>query len=317
MPLVSIIIPVYNVEKYLENTIKSCLSQTLHDIEIIIVNDGSLDNSQSIIDFYSKQDKRIIPVIKKNEGVTLARKCGLEKSQSEYIFYLDGDDYLPNESLELLYKKAKTYDADWVVGDFIVEFENKKKIERRFKDFDVLNNIEFLRYVFENRDFYFTGRLIKTELIKGVELNIPSDITYGEDNLAVVQLGYSLKKAVKLDSFILYYIQRSESVTNRLKQKDLIQRANAIKLLLEFVKIKNIEDLLKEELNVFALNELYYCIMTGHVDREFSNKFLEINVIINTYRKGLINLKIFFVLLVASIHIESVIRIIELIKRYK
>jgi glycosyltransferase involved in cell wall biosynthesis len=185
-PKVSIIIPVYKVEQYLNKSIQSCLNQTLREIEIVLVNDGSPDGSKEIIEHYANIDDRVKFIHKKNQGVTLARKDGLSMAVGDYIFYLDGDDYLTDNAIELLYNKAIKEKADWVVGDFYLDFGNKI-LEKKFKDLGVVNNIDFLKYCFENRDFFFTGRLIRTVLIKRLNLDIPPNITYGEDNLAVVQ----------------------------------------------------------------------------------------------------------------------------------
>ena len=105
-PLVSVIVPVYNVEKYLEECLDSIINQTLEDIEIICVNDGSTDNSLKILKKYAKKDNRIKIINQKNCGLGCARNSGLNQSQGDYIFFLDSDDYLNPNILEKLYPKA-------------------------------------------------------------------------------------------------------------------------------------------------------------------------------------------------------------------
>lgn len=113
--LVSVIIPVYNVEHYLKKCIDSVLQQTLKNIEILIVNDGSTDNSQSIISQYQEEFPELIKsYTKENGGLSSARNFALEKANGEYITFLDSDDYLDNDYLEVLYKEAKKYNSDMV-----------------------------------------------------------------------------------------------------------------------------------------------------------------------------------------------------------
>ena len=116
---ISIIVPIYNVEQYLQKTIESCINQTLKELEVILVDDGSKDASGKVVDDFAKKDNRIKVIHKQNEGVTIARNTGLAVATGKYIFFLDGDDYLPLNAMDLLYQKAIEEDADWVIGDYI------------------------------------------------------------------------------------------------------------------------------------------------------------------------------------------------------
>ena len=104
---VSVIVPVFNSENYLEKCLDSILSQTLNDIELILINDGSTDNSLSIIKNYSRKYSNIIYKSKKNEGQAIARNIGIEMATGEFICFVDSDDYIENTMLEKLYKIAK------------------------------------------------------------------------------------------------------------------------------------------------------------------------------------------------------------------
>lgn len=117
--MISVIIPVYNVEKYLRDCLNSVINQTYKDLEIICINDGSKDNSLSILEEYAKKDKRIIIINKENAGVSAARNDGIEKSTGEYLFCLDSDDYIDNDFFEVFYNNAKKNNSDLVVlGNF-------------------------------------------------------------------------------------------------------------------------------------------------------------------------------------------------------
>ena len=113
MPAVSIVIPVYNIGKYLEKCLDSVVAQTFPDIEIIVVNDGSTDNSPEIIARYADKDSRIVVIDKSNEGLAYARKSGIEAARGTYIYHLDGDDYLELDAIELLYRKPKKKMPIW------------------------------------------------------------------------------------------------------------------------------------------------------------------------------------------------------------
>lgn len=118
MPLISIIVPVYNVERYLSQCIDSLLSQTLVDIEIILINDGSTDFSLKICDQYAEKDQRIIIISKKNEGPAKARRVGLEKANAEYISFLDSDDFYEPMFCEIMYTHMVRSNADLVECDY-------------------------------------------------------------------------------------------------------------------------------------------------------------------------------------------------------
>ena len=114
-PHVSILIPIYNVEKYLPRCLDSLLNQTLTDIEIICVNDGSIDNSLKLLKQYQAQDNRIIIVDKKNGGLPSARNAGLDRARGEYVGFVDSDDYVEPSMFETLYKTAKKENSEVVI----------------------------------------------------------------------------------------------------------------------------------------------------------------------------------------------------------
>lgn len=135
IPKVSIIVPIYNVEKYLDRCIQSLVNQTLNDIEIILVDDGSPDNCPSMCDEYAQKDNRIKVIHKQNAGLGYARNSGLEIAIGEYIAFVDSDDYVDTSMYETLYKKAITISADAVFVDLKLKFQriNGVKVERLIK----------------------------------------------------------------------------------------------------------------------------------------------------------------------------------------
>ena len=149
MVKVSIIVPVYKVEKFLSKCIDSLINQTLKEIEIILVNDGSTDNSGKICDEYAIRDKRIKVIHKKNQGVSAARNDGLKLATGEYVIFCDSDDWMTEDACENLYMTAKSKDADIVIGDVYIINNRDEKYVKFYKD-------EF--YV--NADYKFIDDLI-------------------------------------------------------------------------------------------------------------------------------------------------------------
>ena len=128
MPKVSVIVPVYNVEKYLKKCAESLVNQTLPDIEIIFVNDGSTDSSKNIIEHYLKNYSNKVKLVnKENGGLSSARNYGIPYATGEYIAFLDSDDYVELDMYDTLYNKAKENDFDMVECDFIWEYPKKSK----------------------------------------------------------------------------------------------------------------------------------------------------------------------------------------------
>ena len=126
MPLFSIIIPVYNVEKYLNKCVDSVLNQTFTDFEVILVDDGSPDNCPAICDSYAEKDKRVRVIHKQNGGLICARKSGLEAARGDYIGFVDSDDWIEENMYELFADMIKKYSPDMVLSDFY--FDSGKEI---------------------------------------------------------------------------------------------------------------------------------------------------------------------------------------------
>ena len=154
MTKVSVIVPVYKVEKYIENCIKSLINQTLKDIEIILVDDGSPDQCPIICDKYAKKDSRIRVIHKSNEGVSAARNDGLKVAIGDYIIFCDSDDWMDISGLELLYNRAVSENADISIGDVYMA----KKIENKY--------VKFYNKEFVTEDLGLISELIKCDIYR-------------------------------------------------------------------------------------------------------------------------------------------------------
>lgn len=193
---VSVIIPVYNAEKYLVKCLDSVVNQTLTDIEIIILNDGSIDKSEDIIKEYQKKDKRIIYMSHKNIGVGLTRNKGLEKATGEYLSFVDNDDYLELDMLEILYKKAKKNDLDIMCCENIVERSTTSLVRKKLPN---INRINITKEKMDDffKDYYFTyifhavlwDKLYKREFVNKHNAHfVSTKLIFSDDQYFQVQL---------------------------------------------------------------------------------------------------------------------------------
>lgn len=207
MPKISIIIPVYNVQDYLDKCLTSVINQTLKDIEIIVVNDGSTDNSENIIKEYENSNKNIIYLKKENGGLSSARNYGTKHATGEYIAYLDSDDYVDNTIYEKMYNKAKSENSDYVECDFIWKYPNKEKhdIGYRYKD---------KKEMFANARVVAWNKLIKREIIVKNNIEFPEGLYYEDVEFFYKLLPY-IDKFAFVEESLIYYIQRGNSIVNK------------------------------------------------------------------------------------------------------
>ena len=183
MPIVSIIVPVYNVEKYINRCIDSILAQTFNDWECILVDDGSPDKSGDICDEYAARDSRIRVIHKQNGGVSSARNAGLDVAHGEYIYFIDSDDYVELEALELLLSKAKQSEADimvhGIVNDYIYKQSSTavKYVSLPEKDYSTILEMADRWGLLKGP----VNKLFKNSIIKNKSLRFDESISYGED----------------------------------------------------------------------------------------------------------------------------------------
>jgi len=208
MPKVSVIVPFYNVEKYIEKCLNSLVNQTLEEIEIILVNDGSQDNSEKIAkEFQEKYPNKIKYYEKPNGGLGDARNFGINYATGEYIAFLDSDDYVENTMYEEMYEKAKQEDADMVECDFWWEYPNKK---REDIGLEYANQKEML---YKSRVVAW-NKLIKTDIYKNhPEARFSVGLRY-EDVEGFYKILPYINKVVHVRKCFVHYIQRQGSISN-------------------------------------------------------------------------------------------------------
>lgn len=240
MPKVSVIVPIYNVEKYLEKCINSLLSQTLEDIQIILVNDGSKDNSGNIAKECEKNNKnRIIYVEKENGGLSDARNYGLKYATGDFVAFLDSDDYIEKNAYEEMYNKAIEENADYVECDFIWEFPNKIRVDKQYPYKNKKEMLSFVRVVAWNK-------LIKRQLITDNNLEFPKGLRY-EDVEFTYKLIPFINKFAYVDKPFIHYVQREGSIAN-VQNERTAEIFTVLDNVIEFYKKNNIYEEYRNEL---------------------------------------------------------------------
>lgn len=237
--LISIVVPVYNVAEYLHECIDSIINQTYKNIEIILIDDGSTDNSGEICDEYAKKDNRIIVVHQENKGPNSARKKGIIIAKGNYIGFVDGDDWIEPKMYEHMLAKITEFNSDIVECGCI----KQSKVNSIFsfeKDCNIfvdkyLRNILIKQlFIGSVQDIYITPNLCfklikKNNLIKILEA-FDYNIVYGEDLVCTLYLIYYIKKITYINQPYYHYRIRQESTTN---QSNLV---NVIPLLVDLLK---------------------------------------------------------------------------------
>lgn len=216
--LVSIIVPVYKVEQYLKRCMDSILNQTYKNIEVIMVNDGSPDNCPALCDEYEKIDSRVRVIHKENGGLSSARNVALDTLNGDYVFFVDSDDWLALDTLEVLNEYLeKDYDMISFQRTYLTEEKVVEKGEKNPKDMDVSQYIDasFLgRY-----DFFVTTKIFKTEVFNNVRFLEGRNY---EDLEIMHRLFLNMKKVVGLDYFLYYYWKGNEgAITNTITMKNI------------------------------------------------------------------------------------------------
>lgn len=236
MGKVSIIVPIYNVEKYIERCIKSLISQTYGDIDILLINDGSTDCSKTICEKYEKADKRIKLYNKENGGLSDARNYGLKRATGEYILFVDSDDFIESNAVEVLIAEMKKENLDIVAGNAVLEAdgEDKKYLDITKHNNKVTNGLEYYVSSIE-ADFFQASPCVymyKRELILKNNIFFEKGILH-EDEEWTPRVMIKAKR-VKNINFVFYHytVSRENSIMNsKDKTKNMIDLFNTYKKL--------------------------------------------------------------------------------------
>lgn len=223
---ISIIVPIYNAEKYLNKCIDSIINQSKKELEIILINDGSTDNSENIIKKYD--DKRIKYFKNKNQGIGKTRNFGIEKVTGKYIMFLDSDDFLELNACEKMFEKAEKDKLDIVICDYYRYFDNGKKEEVKLPDFKNSSLKDNPNIISEHLSPW--AKIYKTDLIKKNNIKFVENLKY-EDAPFVIETLVCAKKIGKVNLPLNYYVihEKSETTVRDEKVFDIIQIIDIIR----------------------------------------------------------------------------------------
>ena len=280
--LISIIVPIYKSEFYIKKCVNSLIKQTYKNIEIILVDDGSPDNCPTICDEFGKKDKRIKVIHQKNSGVSTARNVGIDAANGKYIAFVDSDDWIPLNAMEVLYSGIVQNDTDLCYGaikeinifnDKILEIVPNKNIGMK----DAFSLLEYIKKMFKTP----VGKLFKRDLINDNNIRFDKDIKFHEDTIFLYRY---LQKCDKLSS-----VSNVTYCYNRLIPDSASRKQYSEVHLWKYTAAYELEQIFKEQMSIdnvakyvyerylLPLNSMGYDIVASYNEKEASvNKLREV-----------------------------------------
>lgn len=267
-PLISVVIPVYNVENYLKECIESILNQTLQNIEIICVDDGSKDKSLDILKQYASQYKNITIISQHNKGAGIARNIGLRHASGKYILFFDSDDYMSPQTLEILYNKAENDNADIVIGKSRIY--NQDSTSFTYPDFVLKTNLinnktQFSPYEVKEHIFQFTigwawDKLYRRDFIVSSKISFQSLRHSNDVYFVFISLVKANKISITINTLFTHRKHTKSLEATRIKQPNCFYKA----LIKIYKKLKNIKvyDIYEQSFVNFCLTFCYWHITT-------------------------------------------------------
>lgn len=283
--LITIIIPVYNIEKYLRKCIESVIEQTYKNIEIILVDDGSMDNSGEICDQYKEKDSRILVIHKRNGGLSDARNSAIDIAKGKYLFFLDGDDYIEKDSIEYLYNIITKYKCQIAIAQTQLVWDGKEKIKRnkdnckREEKIKLYNNESALEAMLYNTEFTNNAcnKLYDTKLFTNIRY--PIGMLY--EDLATTYKLISLAKKIVLSSRITYnyLVDRNTSIMNSSYNSKRMQSLIFTNEIISFVKEKY------PSIELAAISRMYMECLFILLKLPYKKKYSNDNKIVHNFLK--------------------------------
>jgi glycosyltransferase involved in cell wall biosynthesis len=290
LPIISVVIPVYNVENYLHRCIDSVLNQTFQDLEIILIDDGSKDSSGRICDQYAQKDKRIRVIHKENARVSAARNDGIILAKGKYVSFIDSDDWIEPEMYQEMINKAENLNLGFIMCDYkrrYKDYEEKRTQPIRggyYSEKDIKNELFQCLIMFEDIEFPPTISncvcLFNLEFLKSNILYYDEDIHYCEDSILGSKIMYHATNFYYLKGHHYYnYFYNPNSTTNTYNQKKWNSYLNINEKLIKYFG-KTIEFDFTRQIKInmlyFTLNTLGQIKYSGHDGEERKNMIKEI-----------------------------------------
>lgn len=264
MDLISVVVPIYNLDAYLYQCVSSIVGQTYKHLEIILVDDGSTDNALEICEFFRKSDARIRVIAKPNGGLVSARKAGLNVATGKYVFYVDGDDWISHDCIEQYYRLAIEYDTDIVLGDYRREFlgnfvtirnsivpgfYNRSRIEDEILP-SMISQGAFFNHGLKT---YSWGKLYKRSTILSLQNQVPDEIMIAEDAALIYPAIYKSNAIYISDVALCNYRQRPNSIlkSTNFDNKEVGRIASAFQYLSSILDSQNSRYCFQQQLQAY------------------------------------------------------------------
>lgn len=268
--LISVIIPVYNAEQFLDRCLASVLNNTYENLEVILVNDGSKDNSGNICDKYAEKDSRFVVLHKKNEGTAAARNDALAIAKGDYIAFLDNDDYVSSHFYEYMLQAIEETEADVVVSETTREDNIELLENQNYSSPSIVDKNEFILGTYTGnwtRNTTPWNKLYKRELFSNIRFPLGKGY---EDAYTTYQLLFAAKRICHLDNTLYCWYTNKESYSSKKDNaKKLLYREEAIRLQSTFYTLLDYSNVKKAAIN-FYMNELYFMIWQLDHDYEIA-----------------------------------------------
>lgn len=283
--MISIIVPVYNVEKYLDKCINSILEQTYKDFELILIDDGSTDTSGKICDDYSEKDNRIKAIHKENSGLSSARNMGIDMAKGDYIGFIDSDDYISEDMYESLYNDIKKYNADISICSYkeIYDYQQPKNIMYE-KNIEVYEGVNILEQLYRSDRVKFIvawNKLYKKDIFNNLRYE---EGKIHEDELIIHKILFKAKRVTYNSNEMYYYLQRYGSIMQKEYSISNLSYINALEDRMKLFNENGLNNLQKNAEYEYLTNffKYYFLIKENHnYDLKiFKNKFKSILKII-------------------------------------
>ena len=226
-PLISLIVPVYNVEKYIGKCLDSLLGQTYPNIEIILINDGSQDSSLEICKQYQKKHSNIKIFSFENKGISRTRNRGLDRASGDYIMFVDSDDFLEKDALEKMMHIMKTTKADIVMCGFVMDYFKIFPLYRRVAKKAVLTPLETVHRMISNQGInnYPWAKLFARHTLEGIRF--PENVIGFEDTRTIFKAYLKAERIATMPNRFYHYVQRSGSITNCMSLETVLEMKEA------------------------------------------------------------------------------------------
>ena len=303
---ISVIVPVYNAEQYLKICLNSILNQTLRDVEVILIDDCSADNSGKICDEFAAIDSRVTVIHKENEGAAAARNAGLLMATGEYIGFVDADDWIEQDMYEVMFANAQELCSDVVFCNYVTELSTatnkvdvnsgkqniyrKSEIQKKFLPYffgyEYSEIVNYKSYCsFADYNSYIWLCIYKRKVIQKAQITFPSErIYFNEDNLFNLNFIYNTNTITHVDKYFYHYRFNQSSFTKTFNDKYLVNKLNKYEYLLSFIEKNNLEDdfqnRLKIKICIETINIINYYVNSNSLT--IKNKYKNIKMIINS-----------------------------------